>query len=79
MIGYVANPISCEAIKEFRDELADFQIDEVLLTTVFHCWKSRKFSPEVKICVLELFSERLEKDIEILNTQIQSYNFQNPK
>ena len=57
MTGYVANPISCEAIKEFKDELANFQIDEVLLTTVFHCWKSRKFSHEVKTCVLELFVE----------------------
>ena len=68
MTGYVANPISCEDIKEFRNELANFQIDEVLLTTMFHFWKSRKFSPEVKICVLELFVERLEKDIELLNT-----------
>jgi hypothetical protein len=79
MTGYVENPISCEAIKEFRNELANFQIDEVLLTVVFHCWKSRKISHEVKICVLELFAERLEKDIELLNTQIQSYSFQHPK
>jgi hypothetical protein len=68
MTGYVENPISCEAIKEFKDELEDFQIDEVFLTTMFHFWKSRNFSPEVKICVLELFTERLEKDIELLNT-----------
>ena len=61
------------------DELEDFQIDEVSLTVVFHCWKLRKFSHEIKICVLELFAERLEKDIELLNTQIQSYSFQHPK
>jgi hypothetical protein len=38
-----------------------------------------KIFSEVKICVLELFAERLEKDIELLNTQIQSYSFQHPK
>jgi hypothetical protein len=79
MTGYVANPISFEAIKEFMDKLADFEIDEVSLTVVFHCWKLRNFSHEIKICVLELFAERLEKDIELLNTQIQSYSFQHPK
>jgi hypothetical protein len=38
-----------------------------------------KFSHESKICVLELLAEKLEKDIELLNTQIQSYSFQHPK
>ena len=70
MTRYVENPIYCEAIKDFRDELAYFQIDEVPLTTLFHCWKSNFFSHESKICVLELFAERLEKDIGLLNTQI---------
>ena len=68
MTGYVANPISFEAIKEFVDDLADFQIDEVSLTFMFHCWKLRKFSHEIKICVLKIFAENLEKDIELLNT-----------
>jgi hypothetical protein len=79
MTRYVENPIYCEAIKDFRDELADFPIEEVSLTTAFHCWKSKNFPHEIKICVLELFAERLEKDIELLNTQIQSYSFQHPK
>jgi hypothetical protein len=79
MTGYVANPISCEAIEEYRGELEDFQIDEASLTALFHCWKSKFFSHEIKICVLELFAERLEKDIELLDTQIHSYSFQHPK
>jgi hypothetical protein len=75
----VENPMYCEAIKDFRDELAYFQIDEVLLTTMFHCWKSNFFSHESKIFVLELLAEKLERDIELLNTHIQSYSFQPPK
>jgi hypothetical protein len=38
-----------------------------------------KISPEIKICVLELVAERFEKDIELLDLQIQSYSFQDPK
>jgi hypothetical protein len=34
MTRYVENPIYCEATKDFRDELADFPIEEVSLTTV---------------------------------------------
>jgi hypothetical protein len=41
--------------------------------------KSRKFSPEIKICVLELVAEIFEKDIELLDLSIQSYSFQDPK
>jgi hypothetical protein len=76
MTRYVEN---CEVIKDFRDELADYQIDEILLTTLFHCWRSKTFSHESIICVLELLAEKLERDIELLNTQIQSYSFQSPK
>jgi hypothetical protein len=46
---------------------------------MFHCLKLRKFSPKGKICFLELVVERFEKDIELLDSHIQSYNFQNPK
>ena len=79
MIGYVANPTYCEVIEECRGELADLQFDEVSLTAVFHCWKSKKNSHKIKMCVLELVVEKLEKDIELFNTQIQSYSFQHPK
>jgi hypothetical protein len=75
MTGYVENPISCEAIEEFRGKLAEFHIDEDFLTTVFRILESSKFSPKSKICFLELVIEKFENDIELLDSQIQSYNF----
>ena len=70
MTGYVANPTYCEAIEECRGELADFQFDEVSLTIVFHCCKLKSYSHKSKICVLELLAEKLERDIELVKTQI---------
>jgi len=75
MTGYVANPISCEAIEEFRGKLVEFHIDEDFLTTVFRILESSKFSPKSKICFLELVVENFKNDIELLDSQIQSYNF----
>jgi hypothetical protein len=69
----------CEAIKYFRDELANFPIEEVSLTTLSHCWKSKIFPHEFKMCVLELLAKKLERDIELLNTHMKSYSFQHPK
>jgi hypothetical protein len=79
MNGYVRNPLSCEVLKEFRDKLVEFPIDENCSTTLFHCLKSNKFSPKGKICFLELVVEIFEEDIELFDSQIQSYNFQDPK
>ena len=79
MTGYVANLLSCEALKGIRNELAEFQIDESLLTVMFHRFKSRKYPSKSKICFLALVVEIFEKDIEILNLQIESYSFQDPK
>jgi hypothetical protein len=61
-----------EVLKGFMDNLAEFPIDEIFSTTLFHCLKSRKFSPKGKICFLELVVERFEEDIELLDSQIQS-------
>ena len=72
MTRYVEDPIYCKAVKDFRDKLADFPSEEVSLTNAFHCWKSKNVPHEIKIHVLELFAKGLEKDIEILNIQIQS-------
>jgi hypothetical protein len=35
MTGYVANPLSGEMLQTLRDELAEFQIDEIFSTAVF--------------------------------------------
>ena len=79
MTRYVEDPFYCKDVKDFRDTLADFPSEEVSLTNAFHCQKSKNVPHEIKIHVLELFAERLEKDIDLLNTQIQSYSFQHPK
>ena len=46
---------------------------------IFLILKLRKFSPEAKKCFLEIVVERYETSIELLNSQIQSYNFWDPK
>jgi hypothetical protein len=79
MTGYVVNPLSPEDLKEFRNKLAEFHIDEDFLTIVFRILESSKFSPKSKICFLELVVEKFENDIELLDSQIQSYNFRDLK
>jgi hypothetical protein len=69
----------CEVIKYFRDELADLPIEEASLTALSRCWKSKIFPHEFKMCVFELLAEKLERDIELVKTQIQSFNFHSPK
>ena len=54
MVGYVANPVFCEAVKEVRNQLVDFEIDEAFFITVLKCLKSPKFPPEAKTGFCEL-------------------------
>ena len=54
MTRYEVNPISREAIEEFRNELAEFDIDEDFLKIVFRILDSSKLSPKGKICFLDL-------------------------
>jgi hypothetical protein len=79
MTGYVANPLSGEMLQTLRDELAEFQIDENFSTSVFLCLKSSRLTPEGKSCFLGLVAERLENEFELLDVQIESYDFQDPK
>ena len=73
------NPLFFEFFKEFRDNLVDIQIDEVFSMNVLHCLRSTKISPEGKTGFSELFVERFENEIKLLNDQIKSYHFQDPK
>ena len=70
MIGYVANTLFCEFLKEFRDQLVDIQIYEVFSMVVLHFLRSMNISPEGKIGFSELVVERFENEIKILNDQI---------
>ena len=79
MTGSVENLSSHEIFNELKDVLLEFQLDEDFLRVVFLILKSRKCSPQLKICVLELVSEKYENGIKIFHFQIQSYNFQDPK
>jgi hypothetical protein len=71
--------ISGEMLQTLRDELEEFQIDENFSTSVFICLKSREVTPKGKICFLGLIDERLENGFELLDVQIESYDFQDPK
>ena len=79
MVGYVADPVFCEVLKEVRDQLVDIEIDEVFFITVLQCLRSPKFPPEAKTGFSELVFEKFEKEIQYLNDQIQSYEFRDPK
>ena len=79
MTGFVANLFSYEVLNGFRNQLAEFQFDESFLTTVFHIFKTKKIRFEAKARFLELVIEKFENGIELLDSQIQSYNFQDPK
>ena len=79
MVGYVANPALCEAVKEVRNQLADFEINEEFFSALLQCLKSPKFPLEAKNSVCELVVEIIEKEIQCLDEQIQSYDFQDPK
>ena len=63
MVGYVANPALCEAVKEVRNQLADFEINEDFFSALLQCLKSSEFPLETKNGVCELVVERIEKDI----------------
>ena len=79
MVGYVADPALCKVLKEVRDQLVDIEIDEVFFIAVLQFLRSMKFPPKAKTGFFELVVEKFEKEIQYLNDQIQSYEFQDPK
>ena len=79
MTGFVENLSFDEILNEFRDELSKLQFDDYFLRAFFLLFKSRKCSPQVKKWLLDIISENYENEIKLLHSQIQSYNFRNPK
>ena len=79
MTGYVENPLYDEMLQSVRDEFAEFQIDEHFSTIVFCCLKSSRLTPEKKIFFIGLGAKKSENEIELLDVQIGSYDFQDLK
>ena len=76
MEGYVADPAVCEVVEEIRHLLANLEFDENVYSVWLHLFKSLKV---FKIALCELIVERIEDEIQWLDEQIQSYDFQDPK
>jgi len=79
MVGYVANPALREAVNDDRHWLADFELNEKFVSGFLQGLKSSEFPFEVKTSVYELVVERIEDEIQWLDEQIKSYDFQDPK
>jgi hypothetical protein len=79
MVGYVADPALCEALNGVREWLVDIEINEEFFSIFLQCLKSPEFHLEGKTRFGELVVERVENEIQYLDEQIQSYNFQDPK
>jgi len=76
MNGYVTKPLSHEVLEKYRNELAEIPIDEEFSTIVFQCLELSRCPPECKTCFLELIVERFKREVELLDSQTQSYDFQ---
>ena len=74
MTGYVKNTISIEGFKEYWDNFDDDQIDEALSNFLSIYLKSCKCSSKAMTTFLEEFADKIEKDIQALEVQIQSQN-----
>ena len=70
MVGYVADPVLCEVLKEVRDWLVDFEINEAFFSAALQFLRSPKFPAEAKTGFFELVVEKFEKEIQCLNDQI---------
>ena len=74
MTCYVADPLSIEGFIEYFDMFDDDQVEDAFsnfLPKYLHsckCFKERRY-------FLEAFVDKLEKDIEVLDAQIQSHSF----
>jgi len=79
MTGFVENLSVDEILDEFREVLSKFQLDEEFLKVVFFVVKIRKYSHEIKMCFLNLVVEKYENEIKLFHSQIQSYDFHDPK
>lgn len=76
MTRYVANLVSIEGFREYWDMFDDDQIDEAFSKFLSIYLYSCKCSSKDKICFLGTFIEKLDKDLEALEFQIDSRDFE---
>lgn len=76
MTWYVANPVSIEVFTEYWDNFDDDQIDEAFSKILSIYLNSCKCSSIDKAHFLGDFILKFEGDVEVLEAQIQSHNFQ---
>jgi hypothetical protein len=74
MTGYVEYPLSIEGFREYFDMFDDDQVEDAFSNFLPQYLCSCKCFEE-RNCFLEEFVDKLEKDIEVLDAQIQSHSF----
>jgi hypothetical protein len=74
MTGYVADPLFIEGFREYFDMFDDDQVEDDFLNFLPQYLHSCKCFEE-RHYFLEAFADKLEKDIEVLDAQIQSHSF----
>jgi hypothetical protein len=74
MTGYVEDPLYIEIFREHFDMFDDYQVEYYFSNFLPQYLRSCKCFKE-RSCFLEAFVDKLEKYIEVLDTQIQSHNF----
>ena len=67
-----------KALNEFRNLLSEYEFDEKILRIVLLKVETIQ-QPQIIMCLLDLLVEEHENEIELLHSQIQSYDFQDPK
>jgi len=72
---FIVAPLSFQDFREWYDMYTDEEIDENFSAYLTSYLKSCQYESEAKIEFLESFADKLRKDIDVLEAQIQSYDF----
>ena len=67
-----------QALDEFRKLLSDYELDEFFLRLVLLKVK-RTQQPQIRMYFLDLVMEEHENEIQLVHSQIQSFDFHDPK
>ena len=75
MTEFTVAPLSIQGFKEWNEMYTDEEIDENFSACLSSYLKSCQYESEAKIEFLESFTDKIMKDIDVLEAQIQSYDF----